>query len=75
MNTVKDIVVFRKEIVKGEEKSFSQNIGILITKPDGKTSIKLNTVPVGWDGWASVFDKKPKGSKGAPDEISEIEPF
>jgi hypothetical protein len=82
MSEIKDIMRIRKYEQNGEEKTAFDNVGILIMKPDGKVSIKLNAIPVDWDGWLIAVDKRAKGegqgSQGAgpaPEEVSEIEPF
>jgi len=36
-------------------------IGVLTEKEDGSVALKLNTVPVGWDGWANCYKRKVKG--------------
>jgi hypothetical protein len=75
MNNVKDLVRIRTYDQNGEEKTAFDNVGIMITKPDGKVSIKLNTIPVGWDGWLIAVEKKAKGQSAPPSEVSDIEPF
>lgn len=75
MSQIKDIVRIRKYDQNGEEKTAFDNVGIMITKPDGKVSIKLNAIPAGpWDGWLITVDKQKKG-QAAPDEVSDVEPF
>jgi len=62
----------------GKDKPKSHNVGILMTKDDGKKSVKINVTPVGnWNGWLSVFPKKdkPVPSELAPDEVTDIEAF
>ncbi|MBI5748488.1 MAG: hypothetical protein HZA00_05125 [Nitrospinae bacterium] len=31
-----------------------EKVGVMIEKEDGKLSVKLNLVPVQWDGWLVV---------------------
>ena len=55
----KDIVVSEKYTTKqGEEKTKYTNIGTLFVYDDGGMSVKLDVVPVNWDGKASVYEKK-----------------
>lgn len=42
---------------EGNEKTRWQKCGILIEK-DGKLSIKLESLPVGFDGWLSCFEPR-----------------
>ena len=63
MAIVKEVVVGRKYTVNGEEKTQWTNIGRIIEK-DGKQSIKLDVIPINWDGFASLFDPKPKEGSG-----------
>jgi len=73
--SVKSIVHIRKYEQNGEEKTAFDNVGILIQKPDGKISLKLNCIPVGgWDGWLIVTEKKQKDAP-APDMKDTVEPF
>src|SRR5687768_11955517 len=49
----------------GQEKTRWQRLGVVIEK-DGKRFIKLEMIPLGWDGFASLFpprekeDRKPR---------------
>lgn len=43
----------------GNEKSRYLNIGAVIETQNG-LSIKLEAVPVGWDGWAYLNEPKPR---------------
>ena len=77
MSEIKDLVHVRN--VEGRDKPIYTNVGILLTKDDGKQSVRLNAIPVDFDGWLSVFPQRDKGENaapaGAPQEVSEIEPF
>lgn len=49
----------------GEKKKRFVNIGTAFTDPEGRVSIKLDSVPVGpeWSGWISLYpikDKQPE---------------
>jgi len=49
------------------ERTRYTNIGrILHNTETGNFSLKLDSIPVLWDGWASLFEPKPKEAK--PDE-------
>jgi len=56
--TVKNIVVGQKYTKNGEEKTKWTTIGACFIKDDGKMSIKLETVPLNWDGQAQIFDRE-----------------
>ena len=56
---LKDICVGRKYTDKdGQEKTKWEIIGKMFVKDDGKTSILIKSIPVGWDGNAMVFEQK-----------------
>jgi hypothetical protein len=44
----------------GQKKKRFVNVGAAFTDPDGRVSIKLETVPVGpdWSGWLSLYPVK-----------------
>lgn len=73
MSKIKDIVRVREYEQGGETKTAFDPIGILITKDNGKQSIKLHML----DDWFSVVERKPKGQTAdtAPDEDTGVEPF
>lgn len=77
MGVVKNIVVPEQYTVKGEEKTKWNNIGSIIEiEKDGKKyqKVKLNNVPIGWDGWAYLFDPKPyEGKKDNRKEYTQDE--
>jgi hypothetical protein len=43
----------------GQEKAQWTTVGRVIEK-DGKLSLKLDTIPVGFDGWIKFFEPKEK---------------
>lgn len=58
MPATHNIVVAEEYESNGETKTKWNTIGVLIeTEKDGKTrrSIKLNSIPLQWDGFASIF--------------------
>ncbi len=44
----------------GEEKSRLVNIGKVIEKANGKLSLKLDVIPLNFDGWAMLLPPRPK---------------
>jgi hypothetical protein len=73
MSEIKDIVRIRKYEQNGEEKTAFDPIGILITKANGKQSVKLHIL----DDWFPVVERRAKNESAgqAPDEQSSVEPF
>ena len=56
---VKNICVGNKFTDKsGQEKTQWKTIGKMFVKEDGKTSILIKSIPIGWDGNAMVFEQK-----------------
>ena len=49
----------------GQEKSRYQTIGAVIESKNG-LMLKLEAVPIGWDGWAYLNDPKPRDGQQAP---------
>lgn len=50
----------------GNDKNRYTNIGVVIETDKG-LSLKLEAVPVGWDGWAGLYEPKPReGAAPAP---------
>lgn len=45
---------------EGKEKNQYQNMGKIIETAKGSHMIKIDVVPVGWDGWAYINDVRPK---------------
>lgn len=59
---------------EGEEKTYWNRIGrIFISEKDGKkrTVIKVDNVPVNWDGWAYLFPIE--NNKNAIEEAKEVD--
>ena len=48
---------------EGKEKNQYQNMGKLIETQGGKQMIKIDVIPIGWDGWAYLNDIRPKDSQ------------
>ena len=49
----------------GAEKSRYQTLGSVIETKNG-LMLKLEAVPIGWDGWAYLNDPKPREGQQAP---------
>jgi len=41
---------------QGQSKNRYTNIGTLFERPDGSQAIKLESIPLGWDGWGNFYD-------------------
>jgi len=57
-----DVVYARRYTQNGEEKTHWINCGAVIQTDKG-FSLKLETVPIGCDGWFSLFEPKPREEK------------
>jgi hypothetical protein len=44
----------------GNEKTRYVNVGALFTRDDGSMTMKLEAVPVGFNGWINFYEPKPK---------------
>lgn len=42
-----------------DKKTYWRKIGVVLQTEKG-FSMKLESIPVGWDGWAQLFEPKPK---------------
>ncbi len=52
----------------GNEKNRYTNIGVILETKNG-LSLKLEAVPVGWDGWAGLYEPKERdGNAPAPQQ-------
>ncbi len=61
---VKNIVVGQKYTAKdGQEKTKWTTIGAMFIKDDGKMSVKIEQIPLNWDGQAQVFDRDSQGQQ------------
>jgi hypothetical protein len=45
---------------EGNEKTRFVNIGALFTRDDGSITLKLESIPVGFNGWINFYTPKPK---------------
>lgn len=73
MKKVKDVVFADKS----RDKTKYVNVGALFERDDGSLSIKLDAVPVGFDGWLNCYDPKPRdgqqttGRRGQQQEVAD----
>lgn len=62
----------------GNEKSRYQTIGVIVETRNGPM-LKLESVPVGWDGWAYLNEPKAKDDRqkkqGRSDDFENDPPF
>lgn len=68
MAVLKEIVVANGKYKDkdGNEKNSYLTVGRIIETKNG-SMIKMDSIPVGWDGWAYMNDPKPRdGSSGEP---------
>lgn len=56
--------------VQGQEKTRWIEIGRVLKAPNGY-KVKLDTIPVGWNGWAEMVDIEPR--QAAPAKVSKAE--
>ena len=45
---------------EGKEKNQYATIGTLMERDDGSQAIKLDSIPLGWNGWARFYDFEEK---------------
>jgi len=61
MAKVKDVVVtVPYKDASGEEKKRYIQIGAVFERDDGSQSIKLEIIPIGWNGWANFYAPREK---------------
>lgn len=61
---VKNICVGKEYTDKqGDKKTQWSVIGKMFIKEDGKMSIIIDSIPIGWSGSAMVFDQKHEGNQ------------
>jgi hypothetical protein len=76
MKRIKRIVATVGEYTDREGKTKKQyaNIGTLFERDDGSQAIKLESVPIGWNGWASFYELEEKKST-TPQSLPDMIPF
>ena len=45
---------------QGEEKVRWHHMGVCFQNDKGQLSLKIDSIPLNWDGWVSLFEPKPK---------------
>lgn len=45
---------------EGNEKTRYVNVGSLMQRDDGSMTMKLEAIPVGFNGWVNFYEPKPK---------------
>ena len=50
----------------GDEKTRFINVGALFQRDDGSQTMKLESIPVGFNGWISFYEPKPKDGQDKP---------
>lgn len=45
---------------EGNEKTRYINIGVLFARDDGSMTMKLESLPIGFNGWINFYEPKPK---------------
>ena len=69
---VYDIVVTQEYESRGEKKKRYINIGCVFEGDKGM-SIKIETVPIGWNGWASLYVPKERDAEPVRSVNQELE--
>ena len=65
MPVVKEVTVVTRYIdAQGVEKKKYHNIGVVMSTRNGDM-LKLESLPIGWDGWAYLNDPKEREDKPA----------
>lgn len=49
----------------GNEKTRYVNVGSMFTRDDGSLTMKLEAIPVGFNGWVNFYEPKPKDGEQA----------
>lgn len=62
------IKVMKKYKKDGEEKTAYVDIGVVMDGKNGGFILKLESVPVGWDGWAYLAEPEARPRGGAPQQ-------
>ena len=79
MKKAYDIVITQEYQSKGETKKKYINIGACFEGEKGM-SIKIESIPLGWNGWAGLYVPKPKENNDSTpakskDELSDDIPW
>lgn len=49
----------------GEEKVRWHHMGVCFQNDNGQLSIKMDSIPLNWNGWVSLFEPRPKDGQQA----------
>lgn len=52
----------------GNEKTRYTNVGVLLQRDDGSMTMKLEAIPVGFNGWINFYEPKPKEGEAPKQE-------
>lgn len=71
-----DAVVTQRYQQNGEDKKRYINVGAVFEGQNG-LSLKLDSIPVNFDGWIQFYEPKPKEERQEPKRrpVTEAEPF
>lgn len=50
------------------EKTRYTNVGVLLQRDDGSMTMKLEAIPVGFNGWINFYEPKPKEGEAPKQE-------
>jgi regulator of RNase E activity RraB len=59
----------------GKEKTSWLEIGRVIEKQNGSLSLKIDSIPVEWNGWVQFFDPPKADEKQGQTKLDEDVPF
>ena len=55
----------------GQERKRYHNCGFVLERADGSRAMKVDSVPVNWDGWLNEYDLDPPKEQPSPQGISD----
>jgi hypothetical protein len=74
MPVVKEVtVVTRYTDAQGNEKKRYHNVGVVMSTKNGDM-LKLESLPIGWDGWAYLNDPREREDKPVADKPRQAAP-
>lgn len=51
---------------EGNEKTRYVNVGALFSRDDGSLTMKLESLPIGFNGWINFYEPKPRDGEQRP---------
>ena len=57
----------------GAEKVRWHHMGVCFQNDKGQLSIKVDSIPLNWDGWISLFEPKPKDGTQQPNQAPALD--